>query len=150
MWIGTGSSTTSSYAALRFANVTIPAGATITSARIQVYSNRSQWLPVSMTLAAEAIGNSPAFSAGNRPSQRTRTAQSVGHSSNTQWQANTWYALEEMALVLQEVVDRADWQSGNSLSVIMTGTGGAWGRKFVTGFDGAAVNAPKLVIVYTL
>jgi len=149
VWLGTGASTTSSYTGLRFANLAIPAGATINSARLQVYSNQSQWLRVSMSLAAEAIGNSPTFSANSLPSQRTLTTHKVAHSSDTQWLANTWYGLDEIAPVLQEVVTRADWQSGNSLSIILTGTGGAWGRTFVTGFDGSALNAPKLVIVYT-
>ncbi len=36
VWLGTGGSTTSSYAGLRFANVSIPAGATITSAKLNV------------------------------------------------------------------------------------------------------------------
>lgn len=102
-----------------------------------------------MSIAAEAIGNSPTFSTSNLPSQRTLTTQQVNHSSNTQWQANTWYALDEIAPVIQEVVNRADWQSSNSLSLILKGTGGAWGRKFVRSFDGSATNAPKLVVTYT-
>ena len=149
VWLGTGASTTSSYAGLRFPNLAIPAGATINSARLQVYSNQTQWLRVSMSLAAEAIGNSPTFSGSSLPSQRMLTTRKVVHSSDTQWLANTWNGLDEIAPVLQEVVSRPDWQSGNSLSIILTGTGGAWGRKFVAGFDGSALNAPKLVVVYT-
>jgi len=51
--------------------------------------------------------------------------------------------------VVQEVVNRGDWASGNSLSVILKGTGSAWGRKFVRSYNGSAANAPKLVITYT-
>src|SRR5258708_9251932 len=54
-----------------------------------------------------------------------------------------------MAPVVQGVINRADWQSGHSLSLILTGTGSAWGRKFVTSVDGSAALAPKLVISYT-
>jgi hypothetical protein len=77
------------------------------------------------------------------------TTAQVAHSSDVEWQANTWYSLDEMAEVVQEVVNRGDWASGNSLSVILKGTGSAWGRKFVRSYDGAAANAPKLVITYT-
>jgi hypothetical protein len=149
LWLGNAASTTSSYTGLRFASLALPAGATINSARLQVYSSQTQWLSLSLSIAADATGNSPTFSASNLPSQRTLTTQKVAHSSNVQWQANTWYTLDEMALVVQEVVNRGDWQSGNSLSVILKGTGGAWGRKFVASFDGSAATAPKLVITYT-
>ncbi|MEK7326405.1 MAG: hypothetical protein AAB217_14235, partial [Chloroflexota bacterium] len=68
---------------------------------------------------------------------------------NTQWQSATWYSLDETNLVIQEVVNRADWQSGNSLSVIVKGTGSSWGRKSVGSYNGSATYAPKLVISYT-
>jgi RHS repeat-associated protein len=148
-WLGNASSTTSSYTGLRFNNLAIPPGATITSAHLEVFSSQSQWVSMSFNIAAEAIGNSPTFSTGNLPSQRTLTTQQVSHSSNVQWQASTWYSLNEMGPVVQEVVGRADWQSGNSLSIILKGTGGAWGRKSVRSFDGSPADAPKLVITYT-
>jgi RHS repeat-associated protein len=149
VWIGNGGDTSGSYTGLRFTNVTIPAGATITSAHLEVYSVQDQWIGVNLVLAAEAAGNSPTFSASHKPSQRVLTAAQVSHSSSTQWLANTWYSLDEMAGVVQEVVNRGDWASGNSLSIILKGTGSAYGRKFVRSFDGSAANAPKLVITYT-
>jgi hypothetical protein len=149
LWLGNAASTTSSYTGLRFASLALPPGAAISSARLQVYSSQTQWLGLSMSIAADATGNSPTFSASNLPSQRTLTTQKVAHSSNVQWQANTWYTLDEMASVVQEIVNRGDWQSGNSLSVILKGTGGAWSRKFIASFDGSAVTAPKLVVTYT-
>jgi hypothetical protein len=101
-------------------------------------------------MAADDAGDSATFSTGNLPSQRALTSQTVSHSSNVQWLANTWYSLDEIAGVVQEVVARADWQSGNSLSLILQGTGSAFGRKFVTSFDGSPANAPRLVITYTV
>jgi outer membrane protein assembly factor BamB len=149
VWLGNASSATASYTGLRFTNLALPPGATINSARLQLYSSQSQWIGISLNLAAEAIGNSPAFSASNPPGQRTLTTQSVAHQSDVQWLANTWYSLDEMAPVIQAVVSRPDWQSGNSLSVILTGTGGAWGRKFALSYDGSPANAARLIITYT-
>jgi hypothetical protein len=57
--------------------------------------------------------------------------------------------MDEMVPVVQEVVNRADWQSGNSLSIIVRGTGGAWGRKFVRSYEAGASFAPRLVVTYT-
>jgi FtsP/CotA-like multicopper oxidase with cupredoxin domain len=149
VWLGNGSSTTASYTGLRFTNVTIPPGATITAAHVEVYANSTQWISVNMALAAEAVGNSPTFSTNNRPSQRTLTSAQVNHSSNVQWLAGTWYSLDDITLVIQEVVNLGDWANGNSLSVILKGTNGQWGRKYVESYDGTPANAPKLVITYT-
>ena len=147
-WLGNGSSTSSSYFRFRFTHVAIPPGAAITSARLQVYSSQNQWIALSMSMAAEATGNSPTFTSSSKPSPRTLTTHYVKSRSNVRWTANTWYTLDEMAPVIQEVVNRSDWHSGNSLSIILKGTGSTWGRKWVTSFDGSAALAPKLLVSY--
>jgi hypothetical protein len=51
--------------------------------------------------------------------------------------------------VIQEVVNRSGWASGNSLALILTGTSpGAFGRKFARSFEGGATQAPRLVLRY--
>jgi hypothetical protein len=150
LWLGNAGSTTTSYTGLRFANLAIPVGSTIGSASLQVYSSASQWITYSFSIAADASGNSAAFSPNSRPSQRTPTVSNVNHSDNVSWAANTWYSLDEMKSVIQEVVSRGDWQAGNSLSIIIHGTGtGSFARKFISSFDSSASTAPKLVVSYT-
>ncbi len=129
IWLGNGSSATASYTAIRFTNLNIPNGAVITSAKLSVYSTQNQWISISMSIAGDLSANSPAFSSTNRPSQRGLTANKVSHSSNVSWSANTWYTLDEMTPVVQEIVGQSGWQSGNSLSIIIKGTGRSWGRK---------------------
>jgi hypothetical protein len=149
IWLGNGSSTSMSYTGLRFNNITIPRNAIITGAYLRVYSAQSQWLTINMNIAAEATANSGPFDASNLPSSKSLTAASVTHSSNTNWAGNTWYSLDDIKPVIQEVVNRYDWQSGNSLSIIMKGTStGSWTRKFIQSYDGSSVNAPQLVITY--
>lgn len=148
LWLGNAASTTSSYTVFRFNNLNIPRGAAISSARLQLYATQTAWIGLNMTLAAEANGNSALFSTTNLPSQRLPTTSQVNHTSNTQWQANTWYTLDEIGPIIQEVINRTDWQSGNSLSIIVRGSGSAWGRKFINSFDGSAANAPRLTINY--
>jgi hypothetical protein len=150
IWLGNGGSTTTSYTGLRFVNVAVPAGATITSAHLQVYSSQNQWIDYSFTIAAEAIGNSATFTASSRPSQRAQTVAKVSHSDNVKWTSNTWYSLDEMKAVIQEVIGRADWQVGNNLSIVIKGTGtGTFARKFVASFDGGSATAPMLIVSYT-
>lgn len=126
----------------------IPPGARIVSARLKVYSVQSGWITVNLNLGAEATGNSAVFSSSNLPSQRTLTTSKVSHSSNVPWIANTWYDFDEMAPVVQEVISRSEWRSGNSLSIIMKGTGTAWSRKFIQDYSLNPAHAVKLVIIY--
>ena len=149
IWLGNGSSATASYAGIRFTNLTIPNGAVITSAKLSVYSTQNQWISISMSMAGDLSVNSPVFSNTNRPSQRGLTTNKVNHSSNVSWSANTWYTLDEMALVVQEIVGQSGWQSGNSLSIIIKGTGRSWGRKNVAAWSSSNNHAPKLIITYS-
>jgi WD40 repeat protein len=149
LWFGNGGSTTSSYLGLRFNNVAVPRGATITSAKLQVYSAQAQWITLSAQFAAEATDNAATFSLSSKPSQRTLTTARVNHSSNVSWNATTWYDLDDISAIIQEVTNRTGWQSGNSLAIIVKGTDGAFGRKYFTSFDTGATYAPKLVITYT-
>jgi hypothetical protein len=101
------------------------------------------------TLHAEAVGSSAPFSSNNKPSQRSLTLQNVLHSDNVKWNANTWYSLDQMSAVIQEITNRSDWQSGNSLSIILIGNGGIYSRRFSRGYTTSAPgNAPKLIINY--
>ena len=147
-WLGTASSATASYAGFRFANVTIPAGATITSARLETNAASTQWNRIAFEFAIEAAANSAAFTATSRPSQRPLLAPRVAHSTDVQWTANTWYQLEQIAPILQAAINQPGWTSGNAVSLILRGTGSAWGRKFVRAFEGGAATAPRLVVTY--
>ena len=149
VWFGNAGSTTASYTGLRFANINIPQGATILSARLEVYSaSQPQWIAISFQYAGEASDNSAPFSAGSKPSQRPLTAARVNHSSSVNWNANTWYQLDDIRVIVQEIINRPGWQSGNSLSIILRGTGTAYGRKFVRAFEGGATGAVRLIITY--
>lgn len=148
LWLGNGASSTTSFLGLRYEALNIPRNAKIISAVLQVYSVQNQFLTVNVSMAADAVGNSPVFAADNLPSQRTLTASSVILNNNVQWNTNTWYSLPDIASVIQEVVNRSDWSSGNNLSVLIKGTGSAWGRKFINSFEGGAAAAPKLIITY--
>jgi hypothetical protein len=138
----------SSFTGLRFNNVTIPQGATISSAKIQVYSPSEAWVQMDFILAADNNANSPLFSS-SLPSQRTTTNNKIIHDTNSKWNANTWQNLNEMSNVVQEIISKPDWRSGNSLSVILKGNGSFYGRKFVTSFDGNSLLSPKLTVTYT-
>ncbi len=149
LWVGNGSSASASYLGLRFTGVTIPAGATVTAARVELTAAATQWNAVQFEFAAEAAGNSAPFSTTSRPSQRTLLAPRVAHASDAQWVAGTRYALDDITAVIQAAVSQPAWASGQALSVIVRGTGGAWARKFISSVEGGAAVAPRLVVTYT-
>jgi hypothetical protein len=137
------------YTGFRFQGFNIPRGAVIKSAKLQVRSSQSQWIQLRFVMGAENTGNSSAFSATSRPSQRLLTSQTVSHKSNARWNANTWYDLNDITGSVQAVVNRTDWQQGNSLSVITRGTGSQWARKLISSFDSGSANAAKLLVTYS-
>ena len=131
MWIG-NEAATGSIAAARFAGVTIPRGATVTSAHLEVRAAATNWNRIAFEYQAEASGQSAPFGPGALPSQRPLSAARVNHLTDAQWVSGTWYTLDEVAPIVQEIVNRADWGPGNALSILMRGTGFAWGRNFAT------------------
>ena len=109
--------------------MTIPAGATVTSARIELTAAMTQWNTVAFEFAAEAAGNSAAFSAASRPSQRTLLVPRVTHTSDAQWVSGTRYALEDISAIVQAAVSQPAWAAGQALSVIVRGTGECLGAQ---------------------
>jgi len=149
VWIGNASTTANNYGAFRFTNIQIPRGATITAARLEFYSANTQWVSVNLQIAGDAADNSLPFSASALPSQRVLTTARIVHSSDVKWMVNTWYPFTDMRLVVQEIISRPNWQLGNTMSIILVGTGSPWGRKLVSSFERGATFAPRLVITYT-
>jgi PKD repeat protein len=150
IWLGNaGTQDRRSYTGLRFQKVLIPQGATILSAHIELYLPEQQWIEMHFNIGAEAADNSSPFTRDNKPSNRALTVTQVEHASSNRWSAGEWQSLDDIKLVIQEVVNRPGWTSGNSLSLIFQGFGGgSWGRKFVSSYDGDPAHAPRLVITY--
>jgi hypothetical protein len=147
LWIGTGGSASASYAGFRFP-VSIPRGAAIVSARLEVQSSKLQWLSIGYEVGIENSGASRAFSTTARPSTRVLAPRRLPHASNTQWSANTWYSLGEVGPLLQDVVNRADWTTTSAATFVLRGTVGTWGRKFLWTVEGQPTAAPRLIVTY--
>lgn len=112
---------------LRFQNVMIPRGAVITSAYIQFQADEVSSGQSSLTIRGQSDGDPIAFAANaNDISSRPLTTAS------TKWNPPSWAAVGEagpdqrtpdVSSVIREIVSRDDWQSGNSIVIIITGTG---------------------------
>ncbi|MAT69753.1 MAG: hypothetical protein CMJ58_09535 [Planctomycetaceae bacterium] len=148
MWVGDGYSWLDNYCGARFQNVTIPAGATITSATLQLYSYGSGTASFSVNMYAQDADTTSTFTTttyelSNRPRTTATTAWTTGSTSYTDGQS---FTSPNFASSIQEVVDRAGWTSGNALTVILTPVAngrGFWKR------SGNASYAPRLHVTYS-
>ena len=134
---------------MRFTGVTLPPGATITAAWVQFQVDEVSTAAASLTVAGEAADNAGAFTTTARSvSTRSRTTATVG------WTPVSWPAVgartadqrtPDLTAVIQEIVSRSRWASGNALVLVVTGTG----MRVAESFDGGAARAPVLHIEYT-
>ncbi|MBN2717390.1 MAG: metallophosphoesterase [Deltaproteobacteria bacterium] len=137
---------------LRFTDMSIPAGATITNAFIQLTCDETDSEAATLFIAGEASDNATPFTAdAYNVSSRSVTTASVA------WSVPEWLLVGEagdaqrspdLSAVIQEVVDRSGWVSGNSIGIIVTGETG--GVRHAEAYDGSSADAPLLYVEYTL
>jgi hypothetical protein len=133
-------------AGMRFNGITIPNGATITNAYIEFTAKEAQSETTNLILNGQASDTAGAFTATTKDiSNRTKTAASVAWDNLPAWSIGTKYQTPDIKTVIQEIVTRSGWTSGNSLALFITGQG----HRTAYAFDGSATNAPRLVITYT-
>ena len=135
---------------VRFANLAIPANATITNAYVQFRVDGVSTAATSLTIRAEDAVNTPTYTTAlNNISSRAATAASVG------WTPAPWPTVgaaaeaqrtPDLKALVQAVVGRAGWAQGNALAFQFSGTGM---RKAVA-FEGGASLAPLLHVDYTV
>jgi len=134
---------------VRFAGVSLPDGAVIHSASVQFIADETDGSASSLTVQGHDADNAATFTTGaSNVSSRSRTTASVA------WSPPAWSTIGEaganqrtpnLAAVVQEIVDRPGWVSGNPLAFIVTGSG----RRTAEAFNAGAALAPRLHIDYT-
>lgn len=133
---------------IRFAGVAIPQGATITNAYVQFQVDETGSTAASLTVRGQAADNAATFpSTSSSVSSRPRTVASVA------WTPPAWPTIgivgadqrtPNLASIMQEIVNRGGWASGNALALIVTGTG----RRTAEAFESGAASAPLLHVEY--
>jgi len=112
---------------MRFVGINVPQGAAVSSAYVQFQSDGATTAATSLTIQGQAADNPATFATTSGDlSGRARTTAAVSWSPpawNTSGQAGADQQTPNVASVIQEIVDRPGWLSGNSMVVIVTGTG---------------------------
>ena len=111
---------------LRFNGISIPASATILSATIQFTTDATGDVAVQMTIYGEDVGNAgpyteDAYNVSNRPKTTSSAVWDIPEWVNT-GDAGDAQKTAELKDIVQEIVNRADWVSGNSINFIMVPT----------------------------
>jgi hypothetical protein len=132
---------------LRFQNITIPKGALITEATITFRADEVHSGETHLTFHGQASDNAPTFvDTDGDISGRPKTAASVDWNNVPPWLAvHIAYETVDLAPVIQEIVNRPGWASGNALVIIVTGSG----RRVAESYDGEVTMAPQLHVTYS-
>ncbi len=110
-------------AGLRFQNITIPQNATIDSAYLRFCSHEGKTAEdvANLTIVGEASDNAATYDLENLITARPQTTASVEWTVAEEWGLWEFYRSPDIAPVVQEIVNRAGWYSGNSMAFTMLG-----------------------------
>ena len=139
------------YVGMRWTNVTVPQGATILSAYLELTTDETGSVPADVEFFAEASDNAATFSSSNFDiSSRAKTAASVVWANIPAWNTiGEAHQSTDISAIIQEVVDRSGWLSGNALAVLAASAGPNNGPRTAESYSGSSANAPLLHIEYT-
>ncbi|WP_417914069.1 CehA/McbA family metallohydrolase [Candidatus Electronema sp. JM] len=136
------------YVGMRFANLGIPQGATITNAYIQFTVDEKNSGATTLTIKGQAADNAATFTtASNNVSSRPTTTASVSWTPaawNTVGAAGADQRTPDLKDIVQEIVNRSGWSANNGMAIIITGTG----ERTAEAYEGAASQAAQLVVTY--
>lgn len=138
---------------MRFLSMNIPQYAQITNAYVQFTADVTSTGNPILYVKAHDTASPNGFGGTNDISNRDTTTSSV------LWQPAQWNVADartanertnDLTSVIQEIVSRGDWSSGNSIAIIVTGNG----EREAESYDGAigdhadASRAPELFVTY--
>lgn len=135
---------------IRFTGVDIPKGATITNAYLQFKVDETSSTSTKLFIQGEASSNAPAFTKTTRNvSSRLKTSKIVN------WLPVSWLKLgvagvdqrtPNLAPIIQEIINQSGWATGNSMVLIITGSG----KRVAQAFENNPAGAPVLHIEYSV
>jgi len=141
---------------MRFLNVTIPKNATIDTAylTLRAYATRTG-TTVNSKIRGEAADNPVTFSTLADYQGRPKTTAVVNWNAIPAWTLDTDYNSPEIKTIIQELVNRAGWVSGNALVIFWDdhddlSTHAAGCRRQGKAYDTDTTYCAKLHIEYTV
>lgn len=137
------------YAFLRLPSVTIPQGSTITNAYLKLYCENNR-TPSSLqaVITGEDVDNATQVISYADFSARNNTTEDYTWVLTGQsFVAGTQYDSPNISNVIQEVINRPGWTSGNALQLLFICTGN-WNQTILWGHFGSPNPVQELHITY--
>ena len=108
---------------LRFRDIAIPQGATIDSAFITVHCHEGKGAEhvCILKISGEATDNAVTYILNDTVTNRPMTSGSVEWTIEEEWIIWKPYSSIDLGGIIQEIVNRPGWKSGNSLALIIEG-----------------------------
>ena len=133
---------------IRFGGIEVPAQATILAAYIEFTADKTDSSAASLLFHGEATDDAAPFAEPNGDiSRRTLTTASVTWPEIPAWEiSHETHQTPDLSPILQEIVDRSGWSSGNAAAFLIAGTG----RRTAVAYEGDPARAPRLVVTYTV
>jgi len=136
------------YVGLRFLNVKIPQGATIIHAYIEFKASDSDNEVTHLQIQGEDRHNALRFTGiQNNISIQPKTTASVTWNSIPEWTKDESYQTPDLTSIVQEIVDRAGWSSGNAMAILFRSTDLSGKRRFYA-HDKSPASTPVLHVEY--
>ena len=110
-------------AGMRFQNIAIPKNAIIDSAYIVVFSHEGKSVDdvARITIFGDASDNSPTFTEDSLITDRGSTEATALWEVAEEWEIYQPYRTVDLSAIVQELVNRDGWASGNAMSFIFEG-----------------------------
>ncbi len=134
---------------MRFTGVAIPQGTSISDAHVQFQVDETPSGPTSLTIHGEATDDAVTFGAADSDISNRDTTDAAVSWTPEPWpnrgEAGVDQRTPNIASIIQEIVSRGGWASGNALAIIITGTG----ERVAESYDGESSAAPLLHVNYS-
>lgn len=132
---------------IRWQGINIPQGATISNAYIEFTTDAADSGTTTLYFWGEDSDNTSEFAASSyNISNRATTTVSVVWSNVPAWNVvDETHQTPNLSSIIQEIINRPGWSSGNALSIIITGSG----VRTAESYNGNSTQAPLLYVQFT-
>ena len=139
---------------IRWLDVNIPPGSTITSAFVQFQHDENDEGPTSVEIGGELTPDAARFnSSTNNVLNRPLTGAFVEWLDIPPWtvdeEAGPAQRTPDISSIVQEIIDQSNWRSGNAMVVLIEAGSQSGGERTAESWNGDADAAAMLVVRYT-
>lgn len=132
---------------LRFLTISIPSGAVITNAYIRFKAKDKEENDTDLVIKGEDSDDAVRFTDTDGDiTSRPLTDASVAWNNLSTWNNNGLYDTPDITTIVQEIINRDGWESGNDMVFIISGSG----QRRADSYDGSSSDAPLLHVEYSL